>query len=383
MLDRALGRVIAHDIICRKNMPAFDNSAMDGFGVQYTDNGQQVTVVGTVYAGDIPQIKIGVREAVRIMTGAQVPVGVDTIVPIEEALNVREEKVTLPKTLEKGNNVRYRGEEQKEGAVLFKSGVRLEPSHIAMLAAQGIVSVEVMAPLRIAVVSSGNEIREPWETSTDDEIYNANAFGITALLRQYGFSATYVGRIPDDIEATRDRIVDLKRYDVIISTGGISIGEADFLYRAYIDNGMEPVIHGVNIKPGHPVTMGVMGETLVMAMPGNPLATMMTTLFLGIPALFRLQGVSQWHHAYVTATNAQGFPVRSGRTNLVLGTIRDGAFHVTQNNRYGSGMLTPLIESNAVAILGEERSSPETGEKLKVVLIGYGRMCDESENVNC
>jgi len=382
MLDRALGRVIAQDIICRKNMPAFDNSAMDGFGVRQADAGQRVAIVGTVYAGDIPEMEVRSDEAVRIMTGAQVPAGVDTIVPIEDAFEVTEDTVRLPEVLKLGNNLRLRGEEQKEGAVLFEAGVRLEPAHIAMLSAQGIVAVTVTAPLRIAVVSTGDEIREPWEESTEDEIYNANAFGITALLRRYGFDPTYAGSIPDDLEATRAMIADLKRYDVIISTGGISMGEADFLYEAYVDNGMEPIFHGVNLKPGRPAMMGVMGETFVMAMPGNPLTAMVTILLLSLPVLFRLQGAARWNHRYVTATNAQPFKARPGRTNLVLGSLKDGAFHVTRNNKYGSGMLTPLMESNAVAILGESRSGAQEGEVLKVVLIGYNVMIREPETTN-
>ena len=382
MLDRALGRVIAHAVVCRKNMPAFDNSAMDGFAVRQADAGKRVTVIGTVYAGDIPSMEVQAGEAVRIMTGAQVPTGVDTIVPIEDAFDVTETSVRLPETLKRGNNLRLRGEEQKKGSVLIEPGVRLEPSHIAMLSAQGIVAVEVAAPLRIAVVSTGDEIREPWEESTDDEIYNANAFGITALLRRYGFEPTYAGSIPDDLEATRAMIADLKRYDVIISTGGISMGEADFLYEAYVDNGMEPIFHGINLKPGRPAMMGVMGGTFVMAMPGNPLTAMVTILLLSLPVLFRLQGAARWHHPYVTAVNTDPFKARSGRTNLVLGELRDGAFHVTRNNKYGSGMLTPLMESNAVAILGESRSGAKAGETLKVVLIGYDAMSDKQEATN-
>lgn len=382
MLDKALGKVIAHDVVCRKNMPAFDNSAMDGFAVRHTDGGQWVSVIGTLHAGDIPQMQVEAGEAVRIMTGAQVPVGIDTIVPIETIVDATEEAVKLPESIKRGDNLRHRGEEQKEGAVLFAAGTRLTPPHIAMLSAQGIVAVEVMAPLRIAVVSSGNEIREPWEVSTDDEIYNANAFGIVALLRQYGFESTYVGAIPDDPVATRNRVADLKHYDVIISTGGISMGEADFLYQAYLDNGMEPIVRGVNIKPGHPVTMGVMGETFVMAMPGNPLATMVTTLLLGVPVLFRLQGAARWHHAYVAATNSLDFQARPGRTNLVLGEIKNGVFYVTRNNQYGSGMITPLVESNAVAVLGERRNGVKAGEMLKVILIGHSIMSNKPKAVN-
>ena len=382
MIDQALGRIVAHAVTCRKNMPSFDNSAMDGFAVRHADAGQRVEVIGTVFAGEIPAFEVQPGQAVRIMTGAQVPAGVDTIVPIEDAQDVTETAVTLPESLKQGNNLRRRGEEQERGSELFAAGTRLEPSHIAMLSAQGIVAIDVYVPLSIAVLSTGDEIREPWEASSDDEIYNANAFGITALLKQYGFAPTYAGSIPDDLEATRAMIADLKRYDVIISTGGISMGEADFLYEAYTDNGMEPIFHGVNVKPGRPAMMGVMGETFVMAMPGNPLTAMVNILLLSIPVLYRLQGATHCHHPYILAENAEAFKARPGRTNLVLGDVRSGRFHVTRHNKVGSGMLTPLMESNAIAILGESRNGAEAGEMLKVVLIGYGSMVLDGEATN-
>jgi len=382
MIDRALGRIMARAVVCRKDMPSFDNSAMDGYGVRYADAGRRVDVIGQLFAGDIPACTVQPGQAVRIMTGAQVPEGVDTIVPIEKIPEVTETTVTLPATLKPGSNLRRRGEEQQRGSVLFAAGTRLEPSHIAMLSAQGITAVDVYVPLSIAVFSSGNEIREPWEESDDDTIYNANAFGITALLARYGFAAIYAGSLSDDPEATEEMINNLKRYDVVISTGGISKGDADFLYEAYTRHGMKTLFRGVNVKPGHPVTMGIMGETFVMALPGNPLAALLNLLVLSIPLLYRLQGASRCHHPFVLAENSEQFTARPGRTNLVLGDVRDGRFHVTRHNKVGSGMLTPLIESNAVAILGEARNGAHSGDILKVVLMGYDGMVKENNAIN-
>jgi molybdopterin molybdotransferase len=382
MIDRALGRIIAHEVVCRKNMPSFDNSAMDGFAVHAADAGKRIAVIGTVFAGDVPKGKAGVEEAFRIMTGAQVPDGVDAIVPIEDCPEVTDTHVTLPETIKLGNNLRLKGEEQEQGSVLFEAGVRLEASHIAMLSAQGIVAVEVYVPLSIAVVSTGDEIREPWEESSEDEIYNANAFGIAALLSTYGFTPTYAGSIPDNFDATKAFIADLKRYDVIISTGGISMGDADYLNEAFETNGMKPIFHGANVKPGRPVMMGVMGETFVMGMPGNPLTAMVNIHLLSIPVLFKLQGASAYYHPFVYAENVAAFRARPGRTNLVLGSLQNGRFHVTRNNKYGSGMLTPLMESNSIALLGEERGGAEAGEVIRVVLMGAVGMVGENETVN-
>ncbi len=382
MIDRALGRVMAGAVICQKNMPAFDNAAMDGFAVRIGDAGKRVAVMGTVYAGDIPDGSVSDGEAFRIMTGAQIPGGVEAIVPIERCTDVTATHVTLPETVRLGDNLRRRGEEQQKGAVLFAAGTRLEPPHIAMLSAQGIVAVEVYAPLRIAVVSTGDEIREPWEPSHDDTIYNANAFGITSLLAAWGLDATYAGSIPDRLDATRTFIADLKRYDVIISTGGISMGDADFLYEAFHANGMQPLFHGVNVKPGRPVMMGMMGETFVMAMPGNPLTAMVNIRLLSIPVLLKLQGATRYDPVWVYAENMQPFRARPGRTNLVLGRLENGQFHVTADNKYGSGMLTPLMESNAVVILGPSRNGADTGEQIKVIPLGCTAAADDNGATN-
>ncbi len=382
MLQDAFGRIIAEDIICRKNMPSFDNSAMDGFGVRSEDGGKKLDVIATVYAGDIPDIEVHRGEAVRIMTGAQVPEGVDTIVPIEDCIEVTDEYAVVPDKLKKGNNLRLKGEEQSKGSVLITAGTMLEPAHIAMLSAQGIVAVKVYAKLSIAVVSTGDEIKEPWEESSEDEIYNANAFGITALLSSYGFESVYAGSIPDNLEETKSFISDLKGYDVIISTGGISMGDADYLFESYVANGMKPIFHGVNVKPGRPAMMGVMEDTFVMAMPGNPLTAMINILLLSIPVLFKLQGVSNYYHSYILAENAQSFKAKPGRTNLVLGKINEGRFYVTRNNKYGSGMLTPLMESNAIAILGESRDGVKEGETIKVIPFSHPLMTDSDEMIN-
>jgi len=368
-LDRALGRVLAEEIRVGKNMPAFDNSAMDGFAFRQEDAGKELRIAATIFAGDRPKPILGKGECYRIMTGAQVPADVDTIVPIEKCSRVTDESVEIPEGIKKGSNLRRKGEELQAGEPLLPAGTLLEPSHIALLSAQGIMAVSVYAPLRIAVLSTGNEIREPWEAASEDEIYNANAFGILAILERYGFRGEYHGRIPDDRETTKRMIGELQSYDVILTSGGISMGEADYLYEAFLSNGMKPLFHGVNVKPGRPTMMGVMGSTFIMAMPGNPLTTMLNLLILSVPVLYAMQGAAMVHHRRCPAIMGEPLRLRGGRSEMVLGTLREGAFHPTRGHRYGSGMLTPLAESDAVAIFGEEAQELAGGESIEVILL--------------
>jgi molybdopterin molybdotransferase len=368
MLDDALGRVLADDIVCQKDLPSFDNSAMDGFAFRHECTGKRVDIVDTIYAGDRPKDALDGYSCYKIMTGAMMPEGADTVVPIEDCMEVTDTFVILPDNIKKGTAYRKRGEEQTRGSKLISTGQRVDFSHIAMLSAQGIVAVEVYAELSIAVISTGNEIREPWQTAGEDEIYNANAYGITALLKKYGFTPTYIGAIPDDLQESIAYIQRLRGYDVIITTGGISMGDADFLEEAFVANGLKPIFHGVNVKPGRPTMMGQMKETFVMAMPGNPMTTLLNIFLLSVPILRKLQGDTKPHHLSIKAPISQSLRLKPTRTNLVLGQMREGVFHVTRDNKIGSGMLTPLMESNAVAVFGEGAGEVGEGERVEVVL---------------
>ncbi len=369
MLSEALGKVLAQNLTVKKNLPSFDNSAMDGFAYAHTDAGKRVKVHSTIFAGDKPVASLKEGECYRIMTGAQVPHDADTIAPIEKCADVTQTEVTLPHDIPKGANLRKKGEETTVGKILFEKGTLLGSSEIALLASQGITAVRVVLPLKIAVVSSGNEIKEPWEEANEDQIYNANAFGITSLLRSFGFDAVYVGAIPDDYDSTVSFLSSIKSYDVILTTGGISHGDADYLYEAFVQNGLRPLFHGIRVKPGHPTMMGVMRDIFVMGMPGNPLTTMVMTHTLSVPVLFRMQGAKRVHHTPLLAKLTQTLHFRGKRTHIVLGKVENGNFTPTRGGKVGSGMLTPLCESNALAYFDENTQQADADTLIKVLLL--------------
>lgn len=366
-LNESFGRVLSEDIIIQKNVPSFNNSALDGFAFKQEDAGKKLKIATTIFAGDRPRAILKKGECYKIMTGAKVPNDVDSIEAIENCLKVDEKEVHISENVKKGNALRLKGEELKKGDLLFKKGEKIDFSHIALFSTQGISAVQVYKKISIAVASTGNELKEPWEKASEDEIYNANSFGIIALLKKFGFQPDYVGLIPDDLNKTINFLSTLKKYDVIITTGGISMGEADFLEEAFLKNDLEEFFHGVNVKPGHPTMMGKMRGTIVMAMPGNPLATMLNIFTLSIPALLKIQGSNKYYFDFVLAKNLKEFKFKPKRSDIVLGTLKEGRFIVTNNNKIGSGMLSPLWKSNAVAIMGEDKSVAKEGEFLKVI----------------
>jgi len=378
----ALGRILSKTVIAKKNLPSFNNSAMDGFAFKASDAGKRLNVARIIYAGEIPEASLGEGECYRIMTGAQLPEDVDTVVPIEDCENVTDDTVTIPLDIKEGSNFRKKGEELSVGDAIFEPGHILRASDIALLSAQGIMAVEVFMQPRIAVVSTGNEIKEPWEEANEDEIYNANAFGITSLLRSFGFTPTYAGAIPDDLEESKRFINTLKKFDVVITTGGISMGDADFLYDAFLANGLEPLFHGIKLKPGRPTMMGTMGNTFVMAMPGNPLTTMLTVHLLSIPVLYKIAGATHCHHTFSYAEFSHDLSLKPGRTNIVIGKLENGVFIPTRNNKIGSGMLTPLSESTSVALFSENIGKIEREDLVKVILFNDPTRSKENRSVN-
>lgn len=369
-ISNALGRVIANDISCVKNLPAFNNSAMDGFAVKFSDAGKTLNINKVIFAGDkgdAVKESLWDNECYKIMTGAKVPRDVDTIIPIENCFDVTDKTVKIPADIKKGANLRLKGEEQKEGNILFKKGEEINSSHITLLASQGLVMVEVYKKISIAILSTGNEIKEPWEEADDEEIYNCNSFALISQLKEKGFDATYCGVVPDSLEKSVEFIKNLKNYDVIITTGGISMGDADFVGEAFLQNGLQTAFHGVNIKPGRPIMMGKMDKTAVICLPGNPLTAMVNIYLFVIPMLNKLQGNSSFYHETSFAMNLEEFKTKSGRVNIVLGKLENGGFKVTRNNKYGSGMITVLYESNSILVTKESTSFINTAQEVYVI----------------
>jgi molybdopterin molybdotransferase len=367
-LFSALGRVLAEPITCKKSLPAFDNAAMDGFAFKHCDSDKTLKIADTIYAGMNIDPCLSENECYKIMTGAKVPSDVDTIIPFEDTINYNDTSVEIGNSTQKGNALRLEGEEQKLGSQILKIGEKLNSSHIAMLASQGISTVGVYKKISIAIFSTGDELKEPWENANDDEIYNVNSSALTSLLHEHGFEADYCGVIPDNLEESIEYFKKMKKYDAIVTSGGISMGEADFIEEALKTNGFKESFHGINIKPGRPTMMGTMENTLVASMPGNPLAAYVNAFLFLIPALKNLQGMLQTEHNTVLALNYEEFKVKSGRVNIVLGLLENGNFNVFEKNRYGSGMITPIVKSNAILITNENDGIVENNSHLKVIL---------------
>jgi molybdopterin molybdotransferase len=364
----ALNRVVSKDIICIKNLPSFDNSAIDGYAIKFEDLGKTLKITHTIFAGDkreFQALKSG--ECYKIMTGAKVSKDIDIIVPFELCKKVLEDFIEVPQDIKKGSNIRLKGEEQTIGNVILKKGTKLNSSHLAILFSQGITALEVYKKLEIAIISTGDELKEPWEKAKEDEIYNINSFFLSSFLKEQGFNSSYCGLAPDSLEKSIELIDGLKDFDLIITSGGISMGDADFLASAFTKCGLDIAYHGVNLKPGKAMMMGNINKTIVVALPGNPLASAINSYLFLLPILKKLQGEIFFYHDFIATKNQTNFKVKEDRVEAVLGFLEFGVFKAVKNNKYGSGMITLLSQSNALALFDGNKTSINENEIIKVL----------------
>lgn len=369
-LFEASGRILAEDIYCKKQLPAFSNSAMDGYAVKLADAGKVALISGAIMAGDDPSsIRFNEGECVKIMTGAPIPPSAEAVVAFENAQTMESGDVLLPSVIKNMANIREEGEESKLGDKLLEFGEALTPAAIGSLASQGIFAVKVAARPKVAVISSGNEIAEPWESSSKTQIYNSNAATLLSLCKNYGCEASYVRLLADGYEETLSLINSLKGYDLLITTGGISMGEADFIGKAFLESGLDALFKKVALKPGKPTMFGYLGETAVLALPGNPISAIANFYLFGSAIIARLTDAKAVHMGYVMGVNKTAFDIKDSRANLILGSYSNGVFEAYNGGNYGSGMIKPIVACNSFIMTGKGVTRLEAGEGVKVVLL--------------
>ncbi|MDO4875666.1 MAG: molybdopterin molybdotransferase MoeA [Campylobacter sp.] len=359
-ISMALGKTLVNDVVAVKDLPCFDNSALDGFAVKFEDKDKPYKIVASAFAGDKEQLSIGKNECVKIMTGAKMPKGADTIIKIEDCV-VDGNFIKAPNNLKKGDGYRFKGEEVKIGEILLKSGEVINTRGIMMLAAQGISFINVKKQPSVGIYSSGNEIIEPWQRASEDEIYNANAFGIAALLRYIGQDSSYLGIIKDELSAVKQAFLNATNYDIIICSGGASAGEADFMKIALSELGYNEIFSHIDIRPGKPCKAYEKDGKLIFVLPGNPMAAYVCMMMLVLPLLKEDCFVMQ------NATNAQNLKVKSGRINAIFGNIENDKFIVTNGGKYGSGMIDHILKSTFMFLTSPDQSEILQNSEISLI----------------
>ena len=355
-LKALLGLALARPIIARCDLPRFDNSAVDGYALQLQDVPQSTNgtsphptwrVVGTAEAGRPFNHPVRKAEAVRILTGAYVPPGADAVVMQEHVMR-RNNHLVIQRWPIPGQNVRRRGEDLRKGTRILKAGTLLRPQDIGLLAALGYREAPVYQRPIVAVLVTGNEVRPPGASLKPGQIYESNGAMLSALVQQAGARAVRLGRVRDVFHPLVEKIRKGLTYDILLISGGVSVGEKDFVRRAARRCGIKPIFWQVNIKPGMPLFFGTRGRTLVFGLPGNPVSVFVTFEEFVKPALFQLMGRG-WEDPYaepavltedlrVSRTRRTHFiRVRCSQHNQLVAEPLDGQ---------GSHRLRSLVEAD-------------------------------------
>ena len=369
---QGLNRVTPEDHIAPWDIPAADNSAMDGFAfcsAGVVENSLKVT--GFLPAGEVHEKPVPAGEAIRIMTGAPVPPGCDTVVPIED-VEESGDRIRVP-VVKAGTHVRKRGEDIASGDVVIPAGSLLRPQEIGMLSAMGSTSLAVYRRARVAILSTGDELLEPGSTPMPGKLINSNSYSLAAQVLDAGGDPVLLGIAADTLEATCDKIRAGLNADMLVITGGVSVGDRDFVKAAIEALGGQVNFWKVNMKPGKPLAFAMLDGKPIFALPGNPVAAMVSFELFVRPSILKAMGHRRIFRPQISAVLQEPAKNKGNRPHLVRGivSVHENRYYVSTTGNQSSGRLSSLILGNGLMKLAPE-SSLAAGEEVEVILLDRG-----------
>lgn len=365
-VGRASGRVVAEPAVALTDLPPFDSSAMDGYAVRAEDTPGALTVVGHSAAGKPEARTLGAGEAIVISTGAVVPAGADAVVPVERTSGNVEVEGVGP-----GDNVRPRGGDARVGDVVVERGDVLRPAQLGALAAAGVATVRCARRPRVAVLATGSELRAPGERLAPGEIYESNTVLLAAQLESVGADVTVHDAVSDDEGATRAALERALEFDVLVTSGGVSVGPHDLVRGALAELGAEEVFWRVAVKPGKPIAFAVRGETLVFGLPGNPVSSLVGFELFVRPALLALQGAREPGPAYLPGRLGATVRRTEHRDELVRARTRieDGAVVLDPLTGQESHMIVRSAAASALVLVPRGTGDVSEGAQVSYLRI--------------
>lgn len=369
---QALGRGLCSDVIADAPVPPHDNSAMDGYAVRHADlagDGATLRVIGEVPAGSVWPGILGPGEALRIMTGAPVPAGADTVIRFEDA---ETDGATMRTMLRPrpGADIRRAGEDVQAGQVVLRAGVQLGPAEIGMLASLGKPTVTVHRRPRIAVLATGDEVLPIDAPAEPGKIRNINSYTNAAQIIQAGGEPLILEIAPDQESALQERIgrALALNADLIVTSGGVSVGDFDLVKQVLSAEGSLD-FWWVNMKPGRPLAFGTIGSTPLLALPGNPVAAMLGMMLFGVPAIRRMVGLNSFNLPTIRARLATAIERKDGRRHYLRVTLTEGTDGpiARLTGDQGSGILSSMVQADGLAIIPENIDHLAAGSPVQVI----------------
>ena len=368
-IENALGRICAQNLDAIHSLPKFDNTSMDGYAILFEDAGNILKVEGKIFAGDNTKIELEFGSCVKIMTGSKIPSNAQAIVPQELVEIIDENLVKMPEDIKKHQHIRFIGEDITAGEPIIYDGNEINFAKITLLSSQGITHVKVYKKPKVVVFSSGEELKMHYENVEDYQIYNSNTPSFLSRASELGCDVTFIGGARDSVKSLCQFIENSLDADLIVTSGGVSVGEADFTRDAFETFDFTKLIDGIKVKPGKPTIFGKINNTLVLNLPGNPLACSMIFEMFGKIIIQKLLGSSEIFHNSITTKISNDFKNKSNVITLVPGFFDGEGF--TTSCKLGSGMVSVLSGCNGFIVIDENKDSLKKGDEIKVLPINW------------
>jgi molybdenum cofactor synthesis domain-containing protein len=373
-LLEARGLALAEDVRARFDSPPFDNSAVDGYAVRSADAeaGGVFRVVDEAPAGRPASKSVGEGEAIKIFTGGVIPEGADAVVMVENTTGWGEE-FELKKAASPGQNVRRSGEDVRGGDVILKEGTEVGPPEIALAATQGYGRLPIFRRPKVVILSTGTELVEPGARDLEPgEIYDSNSFAMISQAREIGAEARRISAASDDASVIRDAVREaFETADVVVTSGGVSVGEKDLVKGTMLELGVEQVFWGVKFKPGKPLFFGVRDDVRFFGLPGNPVSAMVCFELFVRPALMRMMGRKDRRRPHIEVYFEEDVKNRFGRMHAmrVSLTRTERGWLARSVGAQGSGLVSSLTRADALALIGPESEGARAGEPVEAIVL--------------
>lgn len=368
----AAGRVLAEDISAPWDMPLWDNTAMDGYALHAADCPETATLklAGFLPAGDHMTAEVERGTAVKIMTGAPIPPGADAIVPYEQT-EEKDDHVCIKGAVKPGDHIRFKGEDVKTGEMVLPAGTLLRPSEISMLASFGKVFVPVHRSVRVAILSTGDELLEPGEALVPGKIINSNSLALAAAVKQAGGIPVMLGIARDNRESLREKLIEGLKADVLITSAGVSAGDCDYVRDVLSELMVIQAFWKVDIKPGRPTAFGLRDGKPIFSLPGNPVSSLLTFEEFVRPALLKMMGHSRVLRPMVKATLKEDVRKKPGRVNFIRVAVEqeNGEFFVKSAGKQDTGFLKTLLLADGIAVIPVGQGDLKAGDRVDVHLL--------------
>jgi molybdopterin molybdotransferase len=373
-LEKSLNRVLVRDVRANRDLPPYDVSAMDGYALRSADLAKvpvTLEVIEDIKAGDMPTKIVQVGQCARIMTGAPVPQGADAVIRVEDTQAVSENNVRIKFAVKAGNDIRSKGEGMCNGEVVLTAGTEITPGVTGILATVKCAQVQVYCRPRVAILSTGNELEDMDDPVDPNKIPNSNSYALMAQVQALGIEPALLGIARDDPAELTEYLQRGLKFDVLLVSGGTSVGVHDYVRPAIEALGVQMKFWRVDMKPGHPLAFGITTKTAVFGLPGNPVSSMVCFEQFVAPALRHMMGHTRLYRRTIVARLTHNIKHQPGRTEFVRVTLakEEGGYAATSTGPQGSGMLLSMAKADGLMVVPAEKTGLNASEQVVVQLL--------------